>query len=54
MTPGHDNRPAHSIAAGDEQTGLPALSNWTTVYVLVVIVFVAWVAILYTLTRKFS
>jgi len=37
----------------EEATGLPWLRTWRRVYVLVLVVFAAWVALLAALTRAF-
>ncbi len=38
----------------DESTGLPGLRSWRAVYLAVLGVFAAWVALLLLLTRMFS
>ena len=38
----------------DESTGLPGLRTWRTVYVVVLGIFVAWVALLTALTVFYS
>ena len=38
----------------DENTGLPGLRTWRSVYTLVLITFAVWVVLLIALTRAFS
>ena len=37
-----------------EETGLPFLHSWKSVYLFVLITFVLWVALLVALTKTFS
>jgi hypothetical protein len=46
--------PDPSDATESETTGLPGLRTWRNVYLLVVAVFVVWVALLVALARTFS
>ncbi len=46
--------PNQSGAPDGEMTGLPGLRTWRSVYLLVVAVFVVWVALLVALARIFS
>ena len=42
------------VPEDDESTGLPGLRTWRRVYLVVVLVFIAWVGLLTALTRVFS
>jgi hypothetical protein len=46
--------PTDSNQVDDAATGLPALRTWPAVYVFVLGVFVAWVALLTVLTEAYS
>jgi len=46
--------PDQTDATESETTGLPGLRTWRNVYLLVVAVFVVWVAFLVALERIFS
>ncbi|HVU16711.1 MAG TPA: hypothetical protein VHD32_07290 [Candidatus Didemnitutus sp.] len=41
-------------AQDDDATGLPGLSHWSSVYVLVTVLFVTWVGLLIWLTFAFA
>ena len=43
-----------SVAPEDDDTGLPWLPTWKSVYLFVIINFVLWVALLIVLTDFFS
>ena len=43
-----------SVAPEDDDTGLPWLRTWKGVYLVVIINFVLWVALLVALTDFFS
>ncbi len=38
----------------DSGTGLPGIRSWRTVYVIVLAIFVTWIALLTWLTEAFS
>ena len=38
----------------DEATGLPGVRSWRSVYRVVLIIFVGWIALLTALTRYYS
>ena len=42
------------LKSSDEGTGLPGLRTWRGVYIFVLIVFAAWIALLIALTKVFS
>jgi hypothetical protein len=43
-----------SVAPEDDETGLPWLPTWKGVYLVVIISFVLWIALLIALTDFFS
>jgi hypothetical protein len=42
------------VTRGDDDTGLPWLSSWTGVYLVVIVSFILWVTLLVALTAFFS
>jgi hypothetical protein len=42
------------VASEDDETGLPWLRTWNAVYLVVIISFVLWVALLVALSDFFS
>jgi hypothetical protein len=46
--------PNSSDTSENETTGLPGIRTWRNVYLLVVAIFVVWVALLIVLARIFS
>jgi len=42
------------MKADSESTGLPIFRTWKSVYLLVLITFVLWIALLVALTKAFS
>lgn len=48
------NAPANRVAPADHETGLPGLRSWRTVYIVVLWVFILWVALLTWLTKYYT